>query len=207
MRPLPPEYLCNFGGASFERAPELEIWLAETFLHETSALHNEDHQHLRSARIGCLWTDADNCAKQVTIAATAEIPRPPTTGGAWGRARWRYQMRGWFGLEAERLDFLLTFSAPLAVMSGDAEFCARMEHELYHCAQKLDEFGSPRFSRETGLPLYTLRDHDFAGFLGVARRYGAVERNVAELARILKDAPALVGDEIARACGVCARAA
>ncbi len=30
----------------------------------------------------------------------------------------------------------------------EAEFCALVEHEPYHLAQELDEFGAPKFTKD-----------------------------------------------------------
>jgi len=48
-----------------------------------------------------------------------------------------------------------------------------LEHELYHIVQSVDEFGAPKFNRDTGMPTLTLRGHDVEEFVGVVRRYGA----------------------------------
>ncbi len=40
-----------------------------------------------------------NIRQMRAIVGTAEIPRPPQSGGAWARAKWEIQMRSWFPAE------------------------------------------------------------------------------------------------------------
>lgn len=46
-------------------------------------------------------------------------------------------------------------------------------HELCHIKQKLDEYGEPRFNRQTGAPIYGLVAHDLEEFNAVVAKYGA----------------------------------
>lgn len=46
-------------------------------------------------------------------------------------------------------------------------------HELCHCVQKVDQYGEPRFDRETGKPIWGLQAHDVEEFNAVVSRYGA----------------------------------
>ncbi|MGP1861266.1 putative metallopeptidase, partial [Citrobacter freundii] len=85
---------------------------------------------------------------------------------------------------------------------SDLEFCALVEHELYHIAQATDDFGAPKFNKETGQPVLTLCGHDVEEFTGVVRRYGA-SKEVQELVDAA-NAPAEVAHiDIARSCGTC----
>jgi hypothetical protein len=150
-----------------------------------------------------VWTNAVNVSKMRTILATAEIPM--AMSGGWKRARHDYQLRQWFDVEP---DFLLTFSAPDCARLDDRAFCALVEHELYHCAQKLDRWGSPMFNRDTGAPIFAMRGHDVEEFVGVVRRYGVTSSDVKALVRAAAAPPLIGGQPIAIACGTCqARAA
>ncbi|WP_275593268.1 putative metallopeptidase [Rhizobium gallicum] len=80
--------------------------------------------------------------------------------------------------------FLLTFDAHYASTCSDAEFCALVEHELYHAGQERDAFGAPKFRRD-GSPAFGLRGHDVEEFVGVVRRYGADAAGI----RAIVDAP------------------
>lgn len=83
----------------------------------------------------------------------------------------------------------------------DAEFCALVEHDLYHIAQKTDQYGGPKFT-EHGSPSLTLRGHDVEEFVGVVRRYGASE-DVQQLIDAASKPPEVAKINIARACGTC----
>lgn len=86
--------------------------------------------------------------------------------------------------------------------AGDAEFCALVEHELYHCGQERDAFGAPKF-RQSGLPAFTMRGHDVEEFVGVVRRYGADASGVRDLVEAASHEPTIARASIAQACGTC----
>ena len=203
-RPTPPIELHRENEAGlFTPAPEIVEWIQSVFLNVDHELYNEDHDHLRSASIKALWTNVPNVTKSVGVLASAEQPRPPATGGKWAREKYKAQMRWWFGYEAESIDFLLTFFAPEMKDLSDRSFCATIEHELYHCAQAVDEYGEPRFRQSDYSPIFTIKDHDFTGFLGVVKRYGAIERNQKEMVVLAKKIPEVNDFDISAACGIC----
>lgn len=119
--------------------------------------------------------------------------------GRWAKARAEQQVREWFGFIP---DFILTFSAPYATHASDAEFCALVEHELYHCGQERDEWDAPKF-RKSGLPAFTMRGHDVEEFVGVVRRYGADASGVRDLVEAASHEPLIARASIAQACGTC----
>lgn len=204
-RPYPPLSLRRPDETGiFEPAPELVEWIGATFLSEESPLYDEGHLHLTQATFGALWTNVTNIKQQVQVVATAEMPRPPTTGGKWGRAKWEMQMRDWFGLGWKNINFLLTFYAPYMAEAEDMGFCAVAKHELCHCSQELDEFEMPRFRKSDGLPVFAMKDHDFAGFLDVVRDFGPMsERNVPEIVRLVNEGPRIATVDVRRMCGTC----
>ncbi len=155
--------------------------------------------HLQAARIACLWTNADARSKGRTILATAEIPQAK----GWGFSKARQEVQN-LELCGGEVDFLLTFSAPLTADLDDASFCALVEHELYHCGQARDQWGSPRFTRE-GRPVFSMRGHDSEEFVGVVRRYGtgAVDGGTRMLVEAAKRAPEVARANVAAACGTC----
>jgi hypothetical protein len=57
---------------------------------------------------------------------------------------------------------------------------ALVYHELCHIKQKLDEYGAPKFNRQTGLPIYGLVAHDLEEFNAVAAKYGAWSPDIAD---------------------------
>jgi hypothetical protein len=130
-------------GIRFEPAHELIEWARSSFIDETADLMNEDHAHLRFASIGALWTNVPNGLNGRRIIGQCEMGMPPA--GKWSRARIEFQLRQWFG---DVPHFLLTFDAHYASTCSDAEFCALVEHELYHAGQERDAFGAPKLRRD-----------------------------------------------------------
>lgn len=204
QRPLPPHYLTGIEGAllgpRFEPARDLLEWAVVSFISTDGPLFNQDHEHLIAARIGMLWTNTANFRHGRRIVGQCEFKPPGGSMGKWQRARAQSQLHGWFGGD---LDFLLTFDAQYASEVGDAEFCALVEHELYHCGQAKDEFGQPRFIEETGLPVFAMRGHDIEEFVGVVKRYGVVSKEIAALVGAAADVPAVSAENIRSACGTC----
>lgn len=202
-RPLPPEALFSPDGVLDSQclpAPDVAQWVEDMILAESGPLHNPDHAHLRHAHLGFLWTNAYYERQGVRVAGMAEIPM--FRCGMWQKVRQEQQMRAWFG---DVPDFLITLDAMYAEAVGDATWCALVEHELYHCAQEKDAFGSPRFLKGTGLPKFTMRGHDVEEFVGVVRRYGAGNAAGAtvQLIDAAKRLPEVAHRDIAHACGTC----
>ena len=173
-----------------------------TFVHEDSRLCNEDHAHLRTANIAALWTNVEFEDGLMPVAGMAEIVK--VNGKPWPRA--------------ERTDHLcllhgdvpqarIWIYAPYAVTLDDASFCALVEHELYHLAQKTDKEQQPMFDDE-GRPVLTTRAHDVGEFIEVVRRYGvgAVHPNVKTMVEAAKSKPLIASASIRAACGTCAAA-
>src|ERR1044072_890297 len=150
-------------------ANEVRDWAFQTFIDEDSSLINPEHEHLRFANIGCLWSDAPNKRNGLAIIGTAELCKPPNSLNKWAKVGWEQQHREWFG---EIPDFKITIYAPYAAAVDDVSFCALIEHELLHCAQAMDEFGFPKFTKQ-GMPKFAIRGHDAEEFVSIVRRYGA----------------------------------
>src|SRR3546814_2855204 len=148
MRPLPPADN-DFGFMADQDG--LGAWVRETFLEEEGDLYNPDHAHLRDASIGWLWTDEPATHRGRTIVGEARLVPPPQE--RWGSAMMHRQIRNWFG---HAPDFLITISAVSAGDMDDANFCALIEHEMFHCAQARNEYGEPRFGRD-GSPMFEMR--------------------------------------------------
>jgi hypothetical protein len=183
----------------FVAAPELEDWARAHFIAEHGPLSNADHEHLRDAYIGFLWTNVGNTRNMIGIAATCELG-DPNAQGKWPKARAEQQVRAWFGVIP---DFIITVNVDCWNECDDTQCCALIEHELYHAAQKQDAFGAPRFSKETGKPLYSIRGHDVEEFIGVVRRYGAVGANVRAMVDAANARPLIAPALIEMACGTC----
>jgi hypothetical protein len=200
-RPMPPDRIMSqdlYHGL-YLPAPEVAEWIDKTFLYEDSPLYNEEHIHLKGAHIGVLWTNDLYVKQGNRVAGTAEMPMFRCS--AWQKGRQEQQMREWF--RSIPL-FVITIDANYASQASDAEFCALIEHELYHCAQERDMFGAPAFTRD-GMPKYTIRGHDVEEFIGIVRRYGSGNA-AGQTARLVEAAnkPAEIANvDIARVCGTC----
>ena len=197
IRPTPPQDL-PFG--AFQPAGEVERWIRAAILHEKGAIHNLDHAHLSAVDLRVVWTSAPAVRQMRTIAGTAELPQ--LRGLPWVKARQEWQMIQWFG---DVPDALITLSAPYANQIDDVSWCALVEHELYHLAHALDQYGCERWNRETGKPVLAMRGHDAEEFVGVVRRYGAgaAAGGVAELVAAAQRAPEVAAAAIAGVCGTC----
>lgn len=200
-RPYPPSSLLELSelsdfGIRLAPAPEIWDWLKAEILADTGSIHNPEHAHLIDANIGVLWASTGFAKQGRVVLGQAE--QLMFRAGGWQEARQEQQMREWFG---EEPDYLITLAADYCSQCTDAEFCALVEHELYHIAQVTDEYGAPKFTQD-GLPKLYLRGHDAEEFVGVVRRYGASEE-VQQLIDAASRPPEVAKINIARACGTC----
>lgn len=203
-RPLPVDDLAGElrNPEIFRPAPEVERWLRSVFIEADGELYNEEHQHLSHATIGVLWTNASNTKSGDIVAGTAEMPQ--VNGAQWSKARQRWLLNEWFG---DVPDFVITLDAVLCAQARDIEFCALVEHELLHCAQARNAYGMPKFSKETGLPIFAMRGHDVEEFVSIARRYGprgVLNPKLRELVEVSLQVPQVAEGAIRLACGTCA---
>jgi hypothetical protein len=203
-RPYPPKAFLDDPLNRFTPSTELRDWIQSVFIDEAGPLHNPEHAHLQGAVFGVCWTLVGNTRGGRRIIGQAEFAKNiGGNGGRWAKARAHQQLEEWFGRGAHNmLDFLLTFDAYHCAECSDAELCALIEHELYHCAQQYRD-GMPLFSKATGRPMYALRGHDVEEFVGVVRRYGAGATGVTELVQAANRGPEIAGARISHACGTC----
>lgn len=187
--------LSDFG---IRLTPALEVWewLHAEILADTGSIHNEDHAHLIDADIQVMWASSSYGKQGRTVLGQAE--QVMFRVGGWQKARMEQQMRDWFG---DIPAYIITLAADYCAQCSDEDFCALVEHELYHIAQAKDQYGAPKFTQE-GLPKLEMRGHDVEEFVGVVRRYGASPDVQALVDAANK--PAEVGKlNISRACGTC----
>ena len=200
-RPQPPASLLELSelsdfGIRLAPAPEVWEWLQAEILADTGSIHNEDHAHLLDADIRVMWASAAFAKKGRTVVGQAE--QVAFRAGGWQKARMEQQMFDWFGSVPA---YIITLAADYCAQCSDADFCALVEHELYHIAQAKDQYGAPKFTQE-GLPKLEMRGHDVEEFVGVVRRYGA-SPDVQALVDAA-NSPAEVGKlNISRVCGTC----
>lgn len=178
-------------------ASGLNEWVIEQIVSEDGVLHNPDHLHLLEADIAFLWAATAFTKQGRTVLGQAE--EVMMRAGGWQKARMEQQMYEWFG---RKPDFIITLAGDFCSQCSDLEFCALVEHELYHIAQATDEFGAPKFYRDSGLPKLCMRGHDVEEFTGVVRRYGA-SADVQELIDAAARPAEVANIDIARACGTC----
>lgn len=201
-RPAPSQAILEeLTRTRFEPDLQAMAWAFETVIDEGAPLCNEDFSHLRTASIGWLWTNEPNSRHGRSILATCELTGS-IMGSKWQRARMEHQILEWFD---DMPDFILTFFAPVVAMMEDREFMALVEHELYHAGQMKDEFGSPKFSRSTGKPLFAMRGHSVEEFTGVVDRYGATSPELEEMVEMINRGPSIGQVRLSIACGNCLR--
>ena len=184
---------------SFAPAPELAQWIEREILADDGALFNPDHKHIRAADVGYLWAMEGFEKQGRRVLGMAE--KFQVQGHRWAKMRAEDQMAEWFGRVP---DFLVTLAADYCSRCSDAEFCALLEHELYHVGH-VHRGGVPQFT-QSGRPKLAIRAHDVEEFVGVVRRYGVgqAEGSTAALVAAAKHAPEVGLARIGAACGVCA---
>lgn len=200
---MPPARLLEDPTApmAFLPAPEVLDWLNAEILLDTGSIHNPEHRHLLDADLRVLWASAPSRKMGRAVIGTAE--EVAFRCSLWQKARQEQQMREWFGYVP---DYLITLDASYCVDCSDTEFCALVEHEMFHIGHKTDEFGAPAFTKD-GRPKLYMRDHDVSEFVGVVRRYGVgpATGHVAQMVRAANAAPEVAPIQIAHACGACMR--
>lgn len=196
VRPLAPNCLLQSDLLALRPAPEVWEWIKREILASTGSIHNPEHAHLMDANIGVLWASTGFAKQGRVVLGQAE--QLMFRAGGWQKARQEQQMREWFGEEPQ---FLITLAADYCAQCTDAEFCALVEHELYHIAQATDQYGAPKFTKD-GMPKLEMRGHDVEEFIGVVRRYGASE-DVQQLIEAASRPPEVAKINISRACGTC----
>lgn len=197
-RPYPPAKLVEEFAPYIKLIPAAGImqWVTDNILDGNSELHNPDHAHLIDADIAFMWAASAFSKKGRTVLGQAE--EVMMRAGGWQKARMEQQMYEWFG---HKPDYIITLAADFCSQCSDMEFCALVEHELYHIAQDADEFGAPKFTRD-GQPKLCMRGHDVEEFVGVVRRYGA-SADVQEIIDAASQPAEVAKINIARACGTC----
>lgn len=151
---MPPADLLESPFLILTPAPEVWEWIQAEILATTGSIHNEEHAHLIDANVGVLWASSAFNKKGRSVLGQAE--QLMIRVGGWQKARQEQQMRDWFGEEPE---FLITLAGDYCAQCSEAEFCALVEHELYHIGHKLDKYGAPAFG-DDGMPKLEMRGRD-----------------------------------------------
>ncbi|ENB3683873.1 hypothetical protein ABT091_003791, partial [Acinetobacter baumannii] len=143
------------------------------------------------------WASSAYKSKQAMVLGQCE--KVMFNVGGWRKARQEQQMRDWFGFVPT---YLITIDATFCDKANDREFCALLEHELYHIGAERDENGEMIFSSSTGLPKHYLAGHDVEEFIGVTKRWGA-SKSVKRLVEVAKNPPFVSNLDISKCCGNC----
>ncbi|EMP7264764.1 putative metallopeptidase [Acinetobacter baumannii] len=184
-------------------APDLKQWVVANFLTLGGPLHNPDHDHIaemlhdNEGFLAFAWaSSAYTRAKRMVLGQCEKVMFQQ---GGWKKARQEQQMRDWFGFVPV---YLITIDASFCEKANDSEFCALLEHELYHIGVERDSYGEIIYSDHTGLPKHYLAGHDVEEFIGVVKRWGANE-NVKRLIEVAKNPPFVSDLDISKCCGNC----
>ncbi len=185
--------------AEFAPAPEMTAWLTSTYVSHGGVLSHKEHKHLSYAQPSVLWTNVENKRSGQRVVGTASMPSR-ASGDPWSIAQRERQLTEWFGKVPE---FLITLDATYWWESEPLRRLAVAEHELLHCGQAKDAFGCPKFSEQTGLPIFTIRPHDVEAFVLEGDRYGAANSAgaSADLFAAWKRGPTVTPAQIVRICG------
>ncbi|ENT8515869.1 putative metallopeptidase [Raoultella ornithinolytica] len=199
-RPSPPVNFTGENWLPYTRlipATDIDEWVNQNILFEDGRIHNPDHIHLLDADVAFMW--ASGAFEKKGRYVLGQCEQVMLRAGGWQKARMEQQMHEWFGRIPK---FIITLAADYCEQCNDLEFCALVEHELYHIAQATDDYGAPKFNKETGMPVLTLRGHDVEEFVGVVRRYGA-SKDVQEMVDAANRPAEVAHIDVARACGTC----
>lgn len=199
-RPFPPVNFTGENWLPYTRlipATEIGDWVNRHILSEEGRIHNPDHIHLLDADVAFMW--ASGAFEKKGRYVLGQCEQVMLRAGGWQKARMEQQMHEWFGRIPK---FIITLAADYCEQCSDLEFCALVEHELYHIAQATDDYGAPKFNKESGMPVLTLRGHDVEEFVGVVRRYGA-SKDVQEMVDAANRPAEVAHIDVARACGTC----
>lgn len=184
-------------------APDLKLWVVANFLTLGGPLHNPDHDHIaemlhdNEGFLAFAWaSSAYTRAKRMVLGQCEKVMFQQ---GGWKKARQEQQMRDWFGFVPV---YLITIDASFCEKANDSEFCALLEHELYHIGVEREEDGEMIFSSSTGLPKHYLAGHDVEEFVGVTKRWGA-SQSVKRIVEAAKNPPFVSNLDISKCCGNC----
>ncbi|MDV7458245.1 putative metallopeptidase [Acinetobacter baumannii] len=184
-------------------APDLKLWVVANFLTLGGPLHNPDHDHIaemlhdNEGFLAFAWaSSAYTRAKRMVLGQCEKVMFQQ---GGWKKARQEQQMRDWFGFVPV---YLITIDASFCEKANDSEFCALLEHELYHIGVERDTDGEIIYSDHNGLPKHYLAGHDVEEFIGVVKRWGAND-SVKRLIEVAKNPPFVSDLDISKCCGNC----
>ena len=207
IRPFPPTDLIDQAeeeeAIRLAPAVELKEWVIKNYLTIGGQLHNPDHDHISELLhddetfLAFAWASSACQSKKRMVLGQCE--KVMFNQGGWKKARQEQQMRDWFGCVPV---YLITIDASFCEQASDHDFCALIEHELYHIGVERDQDDEIMYSDNTGLPKHYLAGHDVEEFTGVVRRYGA-NQEVQEMVNAANQRPTVAKADVYHACGTC----
>lgn len=132
-RPYPPVNFTGENWLPYTRlipATEIGEWVNQNILSEDGRIHNPDHAHLVDADVAFMWASGSFSKSGRIVLGQCE--QVMMRAGGWQKSRMEQQMHEWFGRIPK---FIITTAADYCEQCNDLEFCALVEHELYHIAQ------------------------------------------------------------------------
>jgi hypothetical protein len=129
-------------------------------------------RHLSRAKVVCVFSER---ALMLTGLARPAIVYPPTCQGGSAPKNfyeWALAMLAAPLFNGELPDFVIYFDRAIWDGLDDVRRERLVFHELKHIQQKTDDYGSPKFHRDTGEPILTLVPHDTELFDDELLRYG-----------------------------------
>jgi Putative phage metallopeptidase len=203
--PIEPNLLIE-GARTFAPAYGVAEWVDDAFLSPISPLYNREHEEIRDARILYVWASYSAAKQGMIVAGQAELNQGQTKTWFQGRMTWLFGQ--WFeqkdadGLELDP-DFVITLSAPWFENADAVSRCAVVEHELFHCRAKRDNYGEIQFDTSDDRPKWEIKGHDVEEHIGVVRRYGAWSHGLRQMRDALNAEPLIGRPTCEAACGCC----
>ena len=163
-------------------------------------LYNQDHEHLLSFQpLRFLSYGLTLNVRQKDKRVYGQTEKVMINVGGWRKQRQELQLINWFG---DIPKYIITLDARVCQVMSDTDFCALVEHELYHIGHKKNKDSGEFEYTSVGEPRLYLRGHDVEEFHGVVQRYGASEE-VQKMVNLANEGPTISRANIAHACGTC----
>lgn len=178
-RPFPPQFMRTYG-RELVRALDVESLVALGFTRTDGVFFDPEHEHLTTATIGVIWSNARHMVKGEEKAGMMELlPDPDSEPRTWTEARKHDWLASVYGRPWPR--FQMTLSGVWSWVYDDRSFLALVDHELCHAAVARDEGGAMKHRPGSSEPIWKTRGHDVEQFVGTVRRWGAPAAGAAEL--------------------------
>ena len=129
-----------------------------------------EHQHLLDGEARIEWLMRLSTKRKFGRDILGTCYTPSVQGDLKPLFDW---LMGQFFGGDEPVDFLIILDDAYWEDATPREREILVYHELLHATQAIDKHGEPRFDRETGRPVWSIRPHDVEEFTETVARYGA----------------------------------